>query len=84
MKERLSTHTFTEFAEQKLEEHLAELNTHYEGKVMPSNDEREQAYEKHFGTFTAELKEKIKELGEEEKDHAEVKRYQEKFREALA
>ena len=83
MNQKLSTHTFIEFAEQKLEEHIAELKTQYEGKVMPDKDERKSAYEKHFNMFTAELTEKYKELGEDEKIHKELEDYQQKFQNSL-
>lgn len=83
MDNKLSNHTFTEFAEQKLEEHIAELKTQYEGKTMSSEDEKKTAYDKHFKMFSAELKEKIKELGEEEENHPELKKYQERFKASL-
>lgn len=83
MNEKLSTHTFIEFAEQKLEEHIAELKTHYEGKVMPDKEEKESAYKKHFNMFTAELTEKFKELGEDENVHKELQNYQQKFKSSL-
>jgi adenosine deaminase len=83
MNEELVTHTFIEFAEQKLEEHIAELKTHYEGKVMPDKEEKESAYKKHFNMFTAELNEKFKELGEEEIVWKELEAYQQKFKNSL-
>ena len=42
MENKTSDHDLIEFAEQRLKEHIAELNTHYEGREMPSNDERKK------------------------------------------
>ncbi len=83
MENKVNKHTLLEFAEQRLEEHIAELNTHYEGRTMASEDEKKQAFETHFNMFTAELEEKSKELGDEENDKQTIKEYQEKFKKAL-
>ncbi len=83
MEEKLKKHTFIEFAEQQLKEHIAELNTQYQGRSMDSNEEKKTAIETHFNMFTAELEEKSKELGNEENDKQTIKEYQEKFKKAL-
>ncbi len=83
MEDKVNKHTLIEFAEQQLEEHIAELNTHYEGRSMDSEEEKKQAIETHFNMFTAELQEKSKELGDEESDKQTIKEYQDKFKKAL-
>ncbi|MEO6289189.1 MAG: hypothetical protein ABIO76_04685 [Ginsengibacter sp.] len=83
MEDKLNNHKFLEFAEQRLEEHIAELNTHYEGRTMPDNDEKKTAFNKHFNMFTAELEEKTKELGIEETNKKTIEEYREKFRNSL-
>ncbi|MDQ6763118.1 MAG: hypothetical protein M3015_10900 [Bacteroidota bacterium] len=83
MEDKVNKHTFLEFAEQQLEEHIAELNTQYEGRSMDSDEEKKTAIETHFNMFTAELEEKSKELGDEENDKQTIKDYQEKFKKAL-
>ena len=82
MEDKVKKHTFLEFAEQQLEEHIAELNTHYQGRSMDSDDEKKQAIETHFKMFTAELEEKSKELGNNENDKQTITEYQEKFKQA--
>lgn len=83
MENKVDNHALLEFAEQRLDEHIAELNTHYEGREMASDDEKKNAFETHFNMFTAELGEKSKELGNEEDSKQVIKDYQEKFRKAL-
>ncbi len=83
MENKVNKHNLLEFAEQRLEEHLAELHTHYEGKSMPSNDEKKTAFDTHLNMFKAELEEKSKELGDEENNKQVIKEYQEKFKNAL-
>ncbi len=83
MEDKVNKHALLEFAEQRLDEHIAELNTHYEGRAMASDDEKKKAFETHYNMFTAELEEKSKELGDEENDKQVIKDYQEKFRKAL-
>ncbi len=83
MENKLNRHNFLEFAEQRLEEHIAELKTHYEGRDMSNNDEKKTAFEKHFNMFTAELEEKSKELGDEETNKKLIAEYQEKFKKSL-
>lgn len=83
MENKVDKHALLEFAEQQLEEHIAELNTHYEGREMASADEKKAAFETHFKMFTAELEEKSKELGDEENNKNVIKEYQEKFTKAL-
>ncbi len=83
MENKVDKHALLEFAEQRLDEHIAELNTHYEGREMASDDEKKKAFETHFNMFTAELEEKSKELGNEEDSKQVIKDYQEKFRKAL-
>lgn len=83
MENKVNKHTLLEFAERQLEEHIAELNTHYQGRSMDSDEEKKQAVETHFNMFTAELEEKSKELGDEENDKQTIKEYQEKFKKAL-
>ncbi len=83
MENKVDKHNLMEFAEQRLEEHISELNTHYEEREMASEDEKKEAFTTHFNMFTAELKEKSKELGDEENDKQVIKNYQEKFNKAL-
>lgn len=83
MENKVDKHNLLEFAEQRLEEHVAELNTHYEGRSMPSNDEKKTAFETHLNMFKAELEEKSKELGDEENNKELIKDYLEKFKNAL-
>lgn len=83
MEDKVNKHNLLVFAEQRLDEHIAELNTHYEGRTMASDDEKKKAFETHYNMFTAELEEKSKELGDEENDEQVIKDYQEKFRKAL-
>lgn len=83
MEEKLRKHTLVEFAEQQLKEHIAELNTQYQGRSMDSDEEKKTAIDTHFNMYTAELKEKSKELGNEENDKQTIKEYQEKFKKAL-
>lgn len=83
MEDKVRNHTLIEFAEQRLKEHIAELNTQYQGRTMDSNDEKKQAIETHFNMFTAELEEKCKELGDEESDKQTIEEYQEEFKKAL-
>ena len=83
MENKVNKHALLEFAEQRLEGHIAELNIHYKGRAMASNDEKKKAFETHYNMFTAELEEKSKELGDEENDEQVIKDYQEKFRKAL-
>ncbi len=84
MENKVNKHALLEFAEQQLEEHIAELNTHYEGREMDSNDEKKAAFDTHLKMFTAELEEKSKELGDEENNKNVIKEYQEKFTKALS
>lgn len=84
MENKLNKHQFIEFAERQLEEHVAELNTQYEGRTMANEDEKKTAYEKHFKMFTAELEQKSKELGEEEDSTNTIREYQEKFKRSLS
>ncbi|MEP6583138.1 MAG: hypothetical protein ABJA90_02675 [Ginsengibacter sp.] len=83
MENKVNQHNILEFAEQRLEEHMAELNTHYEGREMGSNDEKKKAFETHLNMFTAELTEKCKELGDEKGSQQVVADYQRKFNEAF-
>lgn len=83
MEEKLRKHTLVEFAEQQLKEHIAELNTQYQGRSMDSDEEKKTAIDTHFNMFTAELEEKSKELGNEENDKQTITDYQEKFKKAL-
>ena len=81
MENKVNKHEFVEFAEQQLKEHIAELNTHYEGREIDS-DEKTQAIETHSNMFRAELQEKSKELGDDENNDL-IKEYEQKFKEAL-
>ena len=83
MENKTSDHDLIEFAEQRLKEHIAELNTHYEGREMPSNDEKKKAIDIHFNMFKAELEEKSKELNVEGDDRKIIKDYEEKFKQAI-
>lgn len=83
MENKLDNHTIVAYAEQQLAEHIAELKTQYEGREMPSNDEKKEAFEKHCKMFRAELEEKFKELGYEEKGQDIIKEYIEKYNKAL-
>ncbi len=80
MEDKIANHQFIEFAERRLEEHLAELNTRYQGREMANEDERKIAYDRHFKMFTAELEEKSKELGAEADVEDTIKKYQNKFK----
>ena len=73
MENKVNKHALLEFAEQRLEEHIAELNTHYQGRSMASEDEKKEAFDTHFNMFTAELEEKSKELGDEENNKQTIK-----------
>ncbi|MEO8569331.1 MAG: hypothetical protein ABI419_09345 [Ginsengibacter sp.] len=84
MENKVDKHHLLEFAEQRLEEHIAELKTQYMGREMPSEDEKKNAFEKHLNMFTAELEEKSKELGDEQNDKQTIKDYQEKFKKSLS
>lgn len=83
MENKVDKHNLLEFAEQRLEEHITELKTHYEGRELAPDDEKKKAFETHYNMFTAELREKSKELGDEENDKQTIKEYQEKFKKAL-
>ncbi len=83
MEDKVNKHNLLVFAEQRLDEHISELNTHYEGRTMASDDEKKKAFETHYNMFTAELEEKSKELGDEENNEQVIKDYQERFRKAL-
>ena len=52
---------FKSFAESRLQNHLAEINTRYENE-KPDTNEREEAGKAHRKIFEEELKNKIKEL----------------------
>ncbi len=83
MESKISNHDLIEFAEQRLEEHIAELNAHYQGREMASDDEKKKAIDTHFNMFKAELEEKSKELGNGQEHTAIIKEYEKKFRQAL-
>ena len=52
---------FENFAQERLSNHLAELNTRYENE-KPDKDVLQQAYREHREIFNKELDEKIKSL----------------------
>ncbi len=49
---------FEQFAQERLSNHLAELNTRYENEE-PDKQELQQGYQAHRGIFNKELDEKI-------------------------
>ncbi len=83
MEKKNSNHDLREFAEQRLKEHIEELNTHYQGKTMPSKDEKTKAFETHYNMFSAELEEKNKELGDDKANEHTIKEYLQKFKKDL-
>lgn len=53
---------FREFAEKELKNHNVELETHYQGRELASNDLKQQAYTGHKKIFEKQLADKIEEL----------------------
>ena len=58
------TEIFTQFAKERLDNHLAELQTKYENKT-PSKELMQEAYDNHKKIFEEELQEKIQSLSGE-------------------
>ena len=83
MENKVNKHALIEFAEQRLEEHIAELKKHYEGRETPSGDEKEKAIDKHLNMFKAVLEEKSKGLGDEEMSKDIIEEYGRKFRKLI-
>jgi hypothetical protein len=53
---------FHQFAEDKLKNHLAELNTRYQNEPLGSKELKQEAYEDHQKIYAQELEEKIQSL----------------------
>lgn len=83
MEDKSTNHDFLVYAEQQLEAHIEELNKTYEGREMPSNEEKSKAFETRFNMFTAQLNEKSKELCIEPESEKIIEEYQQKFKERL-
>jgi superoxide dismutase len=60
--------TFSRFAKERLDNHLAELQTKYENKAMASKELTQEAYDNHKKIFEEELQEKIESLSVENED----------------
>ena len=58
---------FEQYAENKLQEHVAELNTRYENEII-DKETLERAFEVHKKMFTSELDEEIQKLENEKSD----------------
>ena len=83
MENKVNKHSLVEFAERRLKEHIAELNTRYQGRQMASEEEKKKAIETHLNMFKSELREKNKELGDEQEGNNIIKGYEEKFKKEL-
>ncbi|MEO8861517.1 MAG: hypothetical protein ABI358_08850 [Ginsengibacter sp.] len=59
---------FSRFAQERLDNHLAELQTKYENRSMASKELTQEAYDNHKKIFEEELQEKIESLSVENKD----------------
>lgn len=81
MENKEKNHDLVEFAEQQLKEHIAELNTHYQGREIDSK-EKQEAIATHLNMLRAELKEKSKELSGNENNDV-ISEYEQKFKQAL-
>ena len=53
---------FHQFAEDKLKNHLAEQNTHYQNEPLGSKELKHQAYEEHQQIYAQELEDKLQSL----------------------
>ena len=53
---------FQQFAEEKLNNHVGELNTRYENERLGSEELRQRAYQDHRNIYEQELDEKIHSL----------------------
>lgn len=53
---------FREFAGKELKNHSLELETHYQGRDLASNDLKQQAYIEHKEIFEKQLSDKMEEL----------------------
>jgi hypothetical protein len=56
------TRLFQQFAEDKLNNHVGELNTRYENERLGSEELRQRAYQDHRNIYEQELDEKIHSL----------------------
>ena len=59
---------FSRFAQERLDNHLAELQTKYENRSMASKELTIEAYDNHKKIFEEELQEKIDSLSVENED----------------
>lgn len=57
-----STQMFQQFAEDRLKNHLAELNTRYENERLASQELKQRAYRDHQKIYEKELDEKMDSL----------------------
>lgn len=64
-----TTQDFEQFATDRLNNHLAELNTRYENEAVDKQT-LEKAYAEHKKIFSQELDEKIKELSSGQNDQS--------------
>jgi flagellar motor switch protein FliG len=60
--------TLRDFANQRLQNHIAELETHYQNRYLGSPDLKTQAHREHREIFQKELSDKMKELIKEENE----------------
>lgn len=74
------------FAEQRLKEHIAELETKYGNEQLPTTQEKQRAFDNHIRQFREELSSRLHDVGEnipggkKELDNL-VQQYEVKFRE---